>query len=460
MKYPYKYIRALKESSWSKKVKVGDIFYIEKDEGLNCGSINGSCIDYTRIDRGEFEVLPDPQFKPGDEIGFSGRAGFVRALCQYMDRIMYLVEHPDGWQGSICNDKILNGKIDPSKNYFYVSLNEVKPMSTSSSPMPPTSTYIPSFKFNVGDIVNCKPGGYYFIDINTSINTVIQHRTDGLYTQKDRKIIDRKYSAVNGLNWYRWDPQQNWISEDGLEKVCSGTDKIPIDNSFKFEIGEKVRISNNLYRADSENKTDAVRSSATPGETVTIGKRVYENNCNWYWFKWYEYWYLEDGIEKIKVDSYQTATEISIPTIETVADLLPFKFNIGDIVDANGKGGYVGNYEGAIPGYDPGHLYSKFKSYKIIDKKQISGINTYRFYEFGNLIPEDSIQLSNPCKLAPIPGYSTGIVDPGHTHNLDTIDISNTKIWVDIPNIKPSTDGVKLQEPMILKTEEKQFQLQ
>lgn len=71
-----------------------------------------------------------------------------------------------------------------------------------------------SFKFNIGDEIKAKPGGYYFSDPKFFVEShkkQFPSRESGILG----KIIER--TQAQGFNWYKYGYGGNWITEEGVE---------------------------------------------------------------------------------------------------------------------------------------------------------------------------------------------------------------------------------------------------
>lgn len=141
------------------------------------------------------------------------------------------------------------GRIGSYKYELLTDLSEIQQFLPSGHP-----DKLPTFKFNIGDIVNGKEGGWQFCNPESK---------DALKSIKSIKfsfndiVVNRKYT--NNTNWYKLSDGGNWITEEGLELVEKENSVIPEyvecistkSNCNDYNVGKIYKVENDSVITDS-----------------------------------------------------------------------------------------------------------------------------------------------------------------------------------------------------------------
>lgn len=102
------------------------------------------------------------------------------------------------------------------------------------------------FKFNIGDEIKAKPGGYYISDPKFFVESH-KKQFPSSESRISGKITER--TQAQGFNWYKCDYGGNWITEEGVELV---KEDIPeyveyIDTKYKGQIVKVEEWTNHSF---------------------------------------------------------------------------------------------------------------------------------------------------------------------------------------------------------------------
>jgi hypothetical protein len=147
------------------------------------------------------------------------------------------------WQQEINNGKSdtinINGYGWSPKKHFENTGYTIYPASDFLEEKP--------FKFNIGDEIKAKPGGYYISDPKFFVES---HKKQFPSSESviSGKITER--TRAQGFNWYKCGYGGNWITEEGLELV---KEDIPeyieyIDTKYKGQIVKVEEWTNHSFK--------------------------------------------------------------------------------------------------------------------------------------------------------------------------------------------------------------------
>jgi len=107
-------------------------------------------------------------------------------------------------------------------------------------------TFEKSFKFNIGDEIKAKPGGYYLFTPQ-NFAEIYKKQFPSEKSRISGKITER--TQAQGFNWYRCRYGGNWITEEGVELV---KEDIPeyveyIDTKYKGQIVKVEEWTNHNF---------------------------------------------------------------------------------------------------------------------------------------------------------------------------------------------------------------------
>lgn len=178
----------------------------------------------------------NPQFDEGKWYKNIGKDDKAYAKCKKFEKnCFYLSDH-------ISKDKQYRLYTDDSyfseKNYQNAEL--LTDLSEIQQYLPDGHSDKISFKFNIGDKIQTKKGGYYFCHPESWDKDAYSNFTSESYGIMHGVIEDRK--NCQRLNWYKLLNYGNWITEEGLE-----LQEKPIDMFQQGDYIVLLKKSDNKY---------------------------------------------------------------------------------------------------------------------------------------------------------------------------------------------------------------------